>query len=174
MIAFVFSFSAIDGDGSYLLAIYLPELKPTVTERREIAAECSTPVNKGSSCVRVACERSNALEAVSKLVAKVVKTFGTRRKPKLLTSSATKNRVLKLVVAGVGLCTANVSRQGFHLVVDLLLPWHDPAAGQLVVDAAVGAQDGVGKSHEPGNNKNGNRQARQLKIGGFDGMAINL
>ena len=38
------------------------------------------------------------LEAVSKLVAEVVKTFGTRRKPKLLTSSATKNRVLKPVL----------------------------------------------------------------------------
>ena len=47
-------------------------------------------------------------------------------------------------------------------------PRDDPAAGQVVVDAAVGAQDSVGESHEPGNNKNEKRQARQLKISGFD------
>ena len=43
----------------------------------------------------------NQVEAVSIPVAEVVKTFGTRRKPKLLTTSATLNRVLKLLLARV-------------------------------------------------------------------------
>ena len=43
----------------------------------------------------------NQVEAVSIPVAEVVKTFGTRRKLKLLTTSATLNRVLKLLLARV-------------------------------------------------------------------------